>query len=105
VHVYGKGSVFTDAGRLGNLLQEMIAHFDSQYAAQWPSFSEQYRSRMLQHIVGFELTAARVETKFKLSQNRTKTEQENVIQSLASSSDSTAVAVATLMKQRGLGKP
>jgi transcriptional regulator len=105
VHVYGKGIVFTDETRLNSLLQELIAQFDSSYAAQWPSFREQYRSRMLQHIVGFELHATRVETKFKLSQNRTKAEQENVIQSLASSSDCSAAAVATLMKQRGLGKP
>jgi transcriptional regulator len=105
VHIYAKGSVFTDEARLCHLLQDMIAHFDSSYATQWPSFSEQYRSRMLQHIVGFELNATRVETKFKLSQNRTKVEQENVIQSLTSSSDSTVAAVATLMKQRGLGKP
>jgi transcriptional regulator len=60
---------------------------------------------MMQHIVGFEITATRVETKFKLSQNRTKTEQQNVIKSLASSANSAAVAVATLMKDRGLGLP
>ncbi len=105
VHAYGKGSTITDEARLNQLLEELIVHFDSQYAEQWPSLSEQYRSRMVQHIVGFELTATRVETKFKLSQNRTRTDQESVIQSLSSSPDSTAAAVATLMKQRGLGKP
>lgn len=103
VHVYGKGTTFTDEARLDQLLREMIAHFDSEYEAQWSSFSEEYRSRMLKHIVGLELHATRVETKFKLSQNRTKAEQENVIQSLASSSDSAAAAIATLMKERGLG--
>ena len=105
VHVCGKGTVVTDESHLRALLQELIAHFDSLYAEQWPSLSEQYRARMVQHIVGFELTATRVETKFKLSQNRTRTDQESVIQSLASSSDSTVAAVAALMKQRGLGKP
>jgi transcriptional regulator len=105
VHAYGKGSVVTDESHLHALLQELIAHFDSQYAEQWPSLSDQYRSRMVQHIVGFELTATRVETKFKLSQNRPRADQENVIQSLASCSDSTVAAVAALMKQRGLGKP
>ena len=105
VHVYGKGTAFTDQDRLNHLLQELIAHFDSSYAAQWPSLSDQYRSRMLQHIVGFEINATRVESKFKLSQNRSKADQENVIQSLASSSDSTVAAVAALMKARGLGSP
>ena len=105
VHVYGKGTVFTGADQLDQFLQELIAQFDSSYAARWPSLSEQYRSRMVQHIMGFEINASRVETKFKLSQNRTKNEQENVIKSLASSSDSAAAAVATLMKDRGLGLP
>ena len=105
VHAYGKGTVITDEARLNHLLQELVTHFDSQYAEQWPSLSEQYRGRMVQHIVGFELTATRVETKFKLSQNRPRTDQESVIQSLASSSDSTVAAVAALMKQCGLGKP
>jgi transcriptional regulator len=58
---------------------------------------------MVQHIVGFEIKATRVETKFKLSQNRTKAEQGNIITALESSSDSAVVAVATLMKDRGLG--
>jgi transcriptional regulator len=104
VHVYGKGRIVTDEARLDHLLKELIARFDSQYAEQWPPLSAQYRSRMLKHIVGFELVATRVETKFKLSQNRTRTDQESVIRALASSSDSTVAAVASLMKQQGLGK-
>ena len=103
VHVYGKGTVFTEEAQLNQFLQELIARFDSSYAAQWPALSEQYRSRMVQHIVGFEINVTRVETKFKLSQNRTKAEQENIITALESSSDSAAAAVAILMKDRGLG--
>ena len=104
IHVYGKGTFVTDEARLDELLKELIARFDSQYAEQWPSLSQQYRTRLLQHIVGFELTATRVEAKFKLSQNRTRTDQESVIQALGSSSDSTVTAVAALMKQQGLGR-
>jgi transcriptional regulator len=103
VHVYGKGTVFTDPDQLNQFLQELIAEFDASYAAQWPQLSEQYRSRMVQHIVGFEINATRVETKFKLSQNRTKTEQDNIIKALESSSDSAVAGVAALMKGRGLG--
>ncbi len=103
VHVYGRGTFFTDEAPLRQLLQEVIGCFDSSYAAQWPSLNEQYQSRMLRHIVGFEITATRVEAKFKLSQNRTKPERENVIQSLARSSDSAVTAVAAMMKEQGLG--
>jgi transcriptional regulator len=105
VHVYGRGTFFTDEAQLRQLLQEVIGHFDSSYAAQWPSLSEQYQSRMLQHIVGFEINATRVEAKFKLSQNRTRAERENVIKSLSRSADSAVAAVAALMKEQGLGSP
>jgi transcriptional regulator len=103
VHVYGKGTVFTEEAQLNEFLQQLIAQFDSSYAAQWPALSEQYRSRMVQHIVGFEINATRVETKFKLSQNRTKAEQGSIIKALESSPDSAAAAVATLMKDHGQG--
>ena len=103
VHVYGKGTVFTEAAGMNQFLQALIAEFNASYAEQWRSLSEQYRSRMVQHIVGFEINATRVETKFKLSQNRTKAEQENIIKSLGSSSDSVIAGLAALMKDRGLG--
>ena len=83
VHVYGKGTVFTDEAQLKQLLLDIITRFDSAYVEQWSSFSDQYRSRMMQHIVGFEIIATRIETKFKLSQNRTKPEQEKVTPAVA----------------------
>jgi transcriptional regulator len=85
------------------VLAELISQFDSSYLSQWNSFDEQYRSRMLNHIVAFEIAVTRIEAKFKLSQNRTQTEQENVIQSLGASADSAISAVADLMRKRGLG--
>jgi transcriptional regulator len=60
---------------------------------------------MLNHIVAFEIAVARLEAKFKLSQNRTKTEQENIIQALSKDPDPAISGVADLMRQRGLGKP
>ena len=33
----------------------------------------------LSHIVGFEIAVDRIEAKFKLSQNRTRQEQQNII--------------------------
>src|SRR5207244_3846667 len=96
VHVYGNGRVLTDEPAARQVLEDLIAQFDSSYAEQWNSFSKEYRDRMQRHIVAFEITATRVETKFKLSQNRTKAEQKNVIRSLAKNSDSAVSGVAAL---------
>jgi transcriptional regulator len=72
--------------------------------AQWESLGPEYQARMLRHIV-FEIAVTRVEAKFKLSQNRTRVEQENVIRALAGSPDSAASGLAALMRQQGLGQP
>jgi transcriptional regulator len=103
VHVYGEARIFSDEGRLDQVLHDMINTFDSSYMVQWSSLREEYRSRMLKHIVGFEIRAGRLEAKFKLSQNRTKTEQARVMESLAETDDSSVAGVARLMKELGLG--
>jgi transcriptional regulator len=77
--------------------------FEPSYADQWASLSETYRDRMLSHIVGFEITVTKIEAKFKLSQNRTKDEQEKVIQSLNSARDTAISGTAALMREQGLG--
>jgi transcriptional regulator len=103
VHAYGRGKVLATDTDKQQVLAELISQFDSSYLNQWNSFDEQYRSRMLNHIVAFEINVTRIEAKFKLSQNRTRIEQENVIQALGASSDSAVSGVADLMRQRGLG--
>ena len=104
VHAYGRGKLLAADADKQQVLGELISQFDSSYLSQWNSFDEQYRSRMLNHIVAFEIAVTRVETKFKLSQNRTRSEQENVINALRESADPAISGVADLMRQRGLGK-
>jgi transcriptional regulator len=104
VHVYGEPTLFSDESGLREVLHQMIDTFESSYMAQWQELSEQYQSRMMKHIVGFEIKVKRLEAKFKLSQNRTKGEQARVIQSLNQSPDSNISGVAELMQQEGLGR-
>ena len=104
VHVYGQPTLFSDEEGLRATLHRMIDTFESSYMAQWSELSEQYQSRMMKHIVGFEIKVKRLEAKFKLSQNRTKGEQARVIQRLNQSKDSNVSGVAELMQQEGLGR-
>lgn len=103
VHVYGNARVFNSAEELQLMLHELIATFEPPFAEQWASLSETYRQRMLSQIVGFEIAATKVEAKFKLSQNRGREEQANVIGSLEKVEDTTVSGVARLMRERGLG--
>ena len=103
VHAYGNARVFAAPEELLGVLHELIPMFEPSYADQWASLSETYRDRMLSHIVGFEITVTKIEAKFKLSQNRTKDEQEKVIQSLNSARDTAISGTAALMREQGLG--
>ncbi len=103
VHVYGRTRVIADQEHLLEEVREIINTFDPDYYAQWNGLSDKFRNGMLKHIVGFEIVATRIEAKFKISQNRSKGDQANVIASLATSEDSAASEIAKLMQKQGLG--
>jgi transcriptional regulator len=103
VHVYGNLRLFTSPDDLQGMLHELMGLFEPAYADQWASLDEDYRQKMLSHIVGFEITATRIEAKFKLSQNRTREEQANVIASLAKADDTAVSGVSRMMQDQGLG--
>lgn len=103
VHVYGFATVFSEPSRLKEILLETARAFDPGYLDQWLALREEYRNAMLNHIVGFEIAAKRIEGKFKLSQNRSKRDQAKIIQSLQQSRDTAASGISRLMKEQGLG--
>lgn len=103
VHAYGNAKVFPAAEDLLKILHELIPTFEAAYAEQWESLSPAYRERMLSHIVGFEIAVTKLDAKFKLSQNRTKEEQQNVIESLSTASDTAISGTSRLMCKQGLG--
>lgn len=104
VHVYGNARTYTAQQDLLAMLHDLIPTFEAAYEQQWNSLSEAYRNRMLGHIVGFEIAVTKVEAKFKLSQNRTPEEQQNVIDSLCPVHDTTISGTGILMREQGLGK-
>lgn len=103
VHAYGEARTFSEPSDLLNMLHDLIPTFEAAYAEQWANLSEPYRSRMLSHIVGFEIEVTKLEAKFKLSQNRTRDEQQNVIDSLSRANDTAISGTARLMCDHGLG--
>jgi len=103
VHAYGNARVFASPEELQGVLHDLIATFEPAYAEQWSGLSATYRERMLSHIVGFEISVTKLEAKFKLSQNRTKEEQANVIASLEAADDTAISGVSSLMREQGLG--
>ena len=104
VHLYGTARVFSSPEALQGVLHELIGTFEPAYATQWASLDETFRERMLQQIVGFEIEVTKIEAKFKLNQNRSREDQENVIASLENAEDTAVSGVARLMKEQRLGR-
>jgi transcriptional regulator len=103
IHIYGRARTFAEPDQLLAMLHDLIPTFEAAYEEQWASLSEVYRQRMLSHIVGFEITVGKLEAKFKLSQNRTRKEQQQIINSLSTDADTTISGTARLMCEHGLG--
>ena len=89
---------------LHQMLHELMETFEPAYRLQWEQLSQKYRENMLRQIVGFEIVATKIEGKFKLSQNRTRQDQANVITSLEKAEDSAVSGVARMMREQRLGK-
>jgi len=103
VHVYGNARTYSAHEDLLAMLHDLIPTFEAAYEQKWNSLSEAYRTRMLGHIVGFEIAVTRIEAKFKLSQNRLPEEQQNVIDSFCPAHDTTISGTGRLMQEQGLG--
>lgn len=102
VHAYGVPQTITlNSSResMDNMIDEMIDTYGPDYKSQWHSLSEGYREGMMHGIVGFEMTVARLEGKYKLSQNRNHVDQVNVANSLLQSDDPAAQAIGFAMQQ------
>jgi transcriptional regulator len=103
VHIYGNATTYSEPDQLLNVLHDLIPTFEAAYEEHWANLSEAYQHRMLSHIVGFEIAVTKLEAKFKLSQNRTRNEQQHIIDSLSGASDTAVSGTARLMCEHGLG--
>ena len=98
VHAYGVPAVFTEHQEVVALLRETISNYEASFEKPWPGdLPEEYRDKMIQAIVAFEIPVARLEGKFKLSQNRPSHDVQGVIEALSHSEDADSRAIAQLM--------
>ena len=99
VHAYGLPRIIEDKTRKHASQRRLIASLDPQWLPKFDALSPEYLSRMLDGIVNFEIPVARLETRWKLSQNRSRREQELIAAQLEKSSDSSERALAALTRK------
>lgn len=101
VHVYGVPQIVDDAETIRAMLGELVENHEHGRSPEWEMhLPDDYYAKMVLGIVAFELPIARIEGKFKLSQNRSEVDQENVIQHLGESRYPLDVETAHLMASR-----
>jgi transcriptional regulator len=99
VHAYGQGTLITESDKVFKVLENTIDNFESAYRPQWDNFPEEYKLKMSKGIVAFDVIVSDLQAKKKLSQNKTDTERQKIIDLLSKSSDTNEQLIAAYMKK------
>jgi transcriptional regulator len=104
VHAYGVPKVITDKKLKHESQRRLVARLDPQWLPRFDALRQAYVDTMLEGIVNFEIPVTRLETRWKLSQNRSRQEQETIATQLERSSDSGERALAALTRKHFVGE-
>jgi transcriptional regulator len=98
VHAYGAATIINDRDQAFEALEKMIDNYEEGYRKQWAGLSQDYKLRMLNGIVPFDIVVTDLQGSKKLSQNKTEQEQQRIIETLSASTDGAARQIAEYMR-------
>lgn len=103
VHAWGRPQVMDHTAWIANQVDNLTRHKEASRAAAWnvSDAPEPFVAAQLKAIVGLEIPIARIEGKWKVSQNRTAVDQAGVAAGLRNAGEEAAlmaVEVAERMK-------
>lgn len=99
VHAYGHARIMDEPEEKRLLLERMIRHLDEGYIKQWDRLPEKFKREKMGGIVAFEIVVTRLQGRFKLSQDRTISEQQNISKEFCASGDSVKSKVGEMMRE------
>jgi transcriptional regulator len=99
VHAYGVPKLISDRQAKWESQRRLIESLDPQWLPNFDGLRQEYVDMMLEGIVNFSIPVSRLETRWKLSQNRSRREQELIAAELDKSPDSTERALAALTRK------
>jgi transcriptional regulator len=101
VHAYGPLRFFEDPERLLALVTRLTQRHEAARPDPWAvsDAPESFIQGLLKGIVGFEMPIARLEGKWKMSQNRPAEDRAGVVEGLAREGGPDAAAVARLVAE------
>jgi transcriptional regulator len=99
VHAYGTVRLIEEREAKRAAQRKLVAAHDPQWLAAFDALPADYLRDMLDGIVNFEIAVTRLETRWKLSQNRGRREQELIVAELEKSADTGARVLAALTRK------
>ena len=99
VHAYGVPRIVSDKNRKEESQRRLVEFMDPQWLPSHDALPRKYVEMMLDGIVNFEIDVTRVETRWKLSQNRGRREMELIAERLEKSDDAGERALAALTRR------
>ena len=99
VHAYGKVQLTEDRKVKHAAQRALVAELDPRWLPKFDALRAQYVANMLNGIVTFDIAVTRLETRWKLSQNRGRREQELIAAALEKSDDVSVRALAALTRK------
>ena len=104
VHAYGTPKVVAEPKLKYESQRRLIEAMDPKWLPQFDALRQEYVDRMLDGIVNFQIAVTRLETRWKLSQNRSRREQELIAAQLEKSGDTMERALAALTRKHLVGE-
>ena len=102
VHAYGVAAIVTDQEELYGMLARLVDRYESNSGAipeyHLDTHSKDLILERMKGIVGLRISVSRLEGKFKLSQNRSRPERENITIELEKRGDENSTMVAGAMR-------
>lgn len=103
VHAYGPVRVIEDQGWLRQQISDLTAVFEGRRAQPWAvtDAPESFVAAMARGIVGIEIEIARIDGKWKVSQNRPEGDRRGVVDGLRADGAEADSAMAELVAEFG----
>lgn len=98
ISVDGRIRIIEDQAATLELIRKLVIQYESENGWQLDSTDER-NLKLLHAVVAFEIEVEHVETKFKLNQNKSPEDREDVIASLLASNDPADRATAEMMRR------
>ena len=106
VHAWGRPQVIDDAVWLRKQIDDLTRHNEAPRAAPWQisDAPEAFVAAQVKGIVGIEIPIARIEGKWKVSQNRPAIDQAGVVAGLQSEGGDAAVMASAVLERSKRGQ-